>query len=293
LGKKKSKSKTVTQPWGPAQPAILGAINTATGIVNSNQGNLDTLASGVRGQLPALQSMAFGPNASLDAANGYAQDVLGGRYLNEGNPYMEGMLNQTRQNVGNQVNSTFSMAGRTGGGNHAERLGQGLATAENALRYQDYGAERDRMAQQSALIPSLTQAQYAGIMPWLAGVETAGRLPYAGVGALSPIIGLAQGSGTTTGTQNNAWGPAMMAAAAQAAAAASDPALKENIERIGELAPGLNLYEWDYRQDMGFELPDGRFRGVMANEVAEVAPWALGEPYHGYMTVRYTPERVK
>jgi hypothetical protein len=204
---------------------------------------------------------------------------------------MQGMLDQTRENVGNQVNSTFSMAGRTGGGNHVERLGQGLATAENQLRYADYDAERNRMAQQGGLLPSLTQAQYSGVMPYLAAAETAGRLPYAGVGALSPIIGLAQGSGTTTGTQSQAWGPALMAAAAQAAAAASDPRLKTDVEKVGDMGP-LGIYEWTYRKDMGFELPEGRYRGVMADEVAAIAPWAMGEPMHGYMTVRYTPERI-
>jgi hypothetical protein len=294
LGKKKSKSKTKSTPWQPLQQPIINAVNTASGIVSGNQGNLEGLAGDIRGQLPGLQQMAFGPNPALQAGMGYAQDVLGGKYLGQGNPYMQGMIDETSQNVGNQVNSTFSLAGRTGGGNHVERLGQGLATAENQLRYADYDAERNRMSQQSALLPGLTQAQYAGIMPWLAATETAGRLPYAGVGALSPIIGLAQGTGTSTTKENIAWGPAMMAAAAQAAASAgqSDPRLKENVEKVGELAPGLGLYEWDYRKDMGFELPEGRFRGVMADEVAVVAPWALGEPLNGYMTVRYTPERV-
>jgi hypothetical protein len=291
LGKKKSKSKTKSTPWQPLQQPIINAVNTASGIVSGNQGNLESLAGDIRGQLPGLEQMAFGSNPALQAGMGYAQDVLGGKYLNEGNPYMQGMLDETRQNVGNQVNSTFSMAGRTGGGNHVERLGQGLATAENNLRYQDYGAERDRMAQQGSLLPGLVNSQYAGIMPWLAANETAGRLPYAGVGALSPIIGLAQGSGTTTGTQSQAWGPALMAAAAQAAAAASDPRLKTDVKKVGQDGP-LGIYEWTYRQDMGFELPEGRFRGVMADEVAVVAPWALGEPMHGYMTVRYTPERV-
>jgi hypothetical protein len=296
LGKKKKKTKTVNEPWKPMQQPIINSVNTASGIVTANQGNLDQLAGDVRAHLPTLQSMAFNPNPALQAGQGYAQDVLGGKYLGQGNPYMQGMLDETRQNVGNQVNSTFSMAGRTGGGNHAERLGQGLATAENQLRYADYDAERNRMAQQSALLPGLAQAQFAGMQPWMAATSLAGTLPYAGVGALNPIIGLAAGSGTSKTTESKSLGQSIMDAAAAAAAAyaqsGSDPRIKENVEKVGELAPGLGLYEWDYRQDMGFDLPEGRYRGVMANEVAIVAPWALGTPMHGYMTVRYTPERV-
>jgi hypothetical protein len=295
LGKKK-KTKTVNNPWAPAQPHILGAMDTISGIVKGNQPQLDALAGGVREQLPMLQQMAFGPNPTLQAGMGYANDVLGGKYLNQGNPYLQGMIDETSQNVGNQVNSTFSMAGRTGGGNHVERLGQGLATAENALRYQDYGAERDRMSQQSALLPGLIQSQFAGMQPWMAATSLAGTLPYAGASTLSPILGLAAGSGTSSTTQKNSLGQSIMDAAAAAAAAyaqsGSDPRIKENVEKVGELAPGLGLYEWDYRQDMGLDLPEGRYRGVMANEVAIVAPWALGTPMHGYMTVRYTPERV-
>ena len=184
------------------QQPIINAVNTASGIVSNNQGNLDALAGDLRGQLPQLQQMAFGPNPTLQAGMGYANDVLGGKYLGQGNPYMQGMLDQTRENVGNTVNSTFSMAGRTGGGNHVERLGQGLASAENALRYQDYSSERDRMAQQGALLPSLIQSQYAGMQPWLAATQLAGNLPYAGVGALSPIIGLGQGAGTSKSSQS-------------------------------------------------------------------------------------------
>ena len=150
--------------------------------------------------------MAFGPNAAIQAGQNYATDVLGGKYLGQGNPYLEGMLGQTRENVGNAVNSTFSLAGRTGGGNHVERLGQGMAQAENQMRYADYDAERNRMAQQSSLIPGLTQAQYAGFQPWLAATQLAGSLPYAGVGALSPIIGLGAGHGTSTSTQSGGLG---------------------------------------------------------------------------------------
>jgi hypothetical protein len=202
VGKKKKKSKTVSEPWKPVQQPIINAVNTASGIVSGNQGNLESLAGGVREQLPGLQQMAFGPNPALQAGMGYAQDVLGGKYLDQGNPHLQGMIDETSQNVGNQVNSTFSMAGRTGGGNHVERLGQGLAQAQNQLRYADYSAERDRMAQQGGLLPGLMQSQYAGMQPWLAATQLAGGLPYAGVGALSPIIGLGAGAGTSTSTQS-------------------------------------------------------------------------------------------
>lgn len=262
------------------QQPIIDAVGTTSGIVKANQGNLDQLAGDIRGQLPQLQQMAFGPNPSLNAANGYAQDVLGGKYLNQGNPYMSAMLGQTRENVGNQVNSTFSMAGRTGGGNHVERLGQGLATAENNLRYQDYASERERMAQQAALVPGLTAAQYAGIEPWLQTAQTAGGLPYAGVGALSPIIGLAGGSGTTTSTQPGGWGTSLLGALSNmiqiSPIKVSDRRLKTKIKLLHRDPDGLGHYEFAYKR-----APDVMLKGVMADEVKTLRPAAYVPNWRG------------
>ena len=61
----------------------------------------------------------------------------------------------------------------------------------------------------------------------------------------------------------------------------SDPRLKENIERVGkDESTGLNLYEFNYKWD------ERRFVGVMANEVQEVYPEAVGEE-QGFLTVNY------
>lgn len=266
------------------QPHILGAASTIANTVNSNQGNLNSIAGGIRGQLPGLATMAFGQQPGLGAAQGYASDVLGGRYLN-GNPHLEAMLGQTRENVGNQVNSTFSMAGRTGGGNHVERLGQGLATAENQLRYQDYGAERDRMTQAGALTPSLIAAQYAGVQPYLSAAGSAAQIPYAGIGALGPLLGQASNAGRSTSEQPGGWGNALLGAAGAALPfLLSDPRAKTKVKKIGERADGLGVYEYEYRKDI---LPEGKQVGVMADEVAALRPDALGPMVGGLLTVNY------
>lgn len=64
--------------------------------------------------------------------------------------------------------------------------------------------------------------------------------------------------------------------------AASDRRLKKNIFKIGRLANGLNLYQFSYINNMG------PYIGVMADEVAEIQPEALGPVLHGYMTVDYS-----
>lgn len=65
------------------------------------------------------------------------------------------------------------------------------------------------------------------------------------------------------------------------AAAASDRRLKQNIEQVGKITEGLNLYVFDYKDG------SGPYLGVMADEVAEVIPEALGPVHAGYQTVNY------
>lgn len=63
--------------------------------------------------------------------------------------------------------------------------------------------------------------------------------------------------------------------------AASDPRLKENAYQIGSLDDGIGIYQFNY---IGDNIPTV---GVMANEVAEIQPDALGPVVDGFMTVDY------
>jgi hypothetical protein len=151
------------------------------------------------------------------------------------------------------------------------------------------------MTQAAAFSPSLTAAQYAGYGPLLQAAGVGGSLPYAGMSGLNGLLGMGAGAGTTTGTQPGGWGTALLGAVGAGLPfipgfGKSDRRLKKNIEKVGELADGVGLYEWDYREGRG--LPDGRYRGVMADEIAQVMPWMLGPEIDGHMTVRYTPERI-
>lgn len=64
--------------------------------------------------------------------------------------------------------------------------------------------------------------------------------------------------------------------------AASDRRLKKDVVKVGELDNGLGVYEFSYT------FRDGRFRGVMADEVLSIKPEALGPTIGGYMTVDYS-----
>jgi Chaperone of endosialidase len=90
------------------------------------------------------------------------------------------------------------------------------------------------------------------------------------------------GAGSTnTSTSKTYEGIGKTAGAVASAVAASDRRLKKNIHKVGELKSGLNLYQYRYLDNSGPIL------GVMADEVAELLPEALGPVINGYATVDY------
>jgi len=67
----------------------------------------------------------------------------------------------------------------------------------------------------------------------------------------------------------------------------SDEALKENIEELGRDIGGVPAIAFEYRRNTGLDLPEGRFEGVRAQDVAQLRPDALGPRIAGYLTVDY------
>lgn len=288
MGKKSSKSKTTNEPPKWAVPHLQGAMGTISNTVGANQGNLDQMAGQLRGFLPGLGEKAFGDNAGLGAATGYATDVLGGKYLNN-NPYIDEMAALARGNVGDSINSIFSKAGRGGSDMHFQDLAKGMSEAELGLRYQNYGNERNAQTQAAGLMPALNQSQYAGIMPFLAANQTAAGLPFTGIQNLSAIGGLAGGYGTQSGTQPGGWGNAILSGAMAALPfipGISDRDAKTKIERIGEWdgrGDGLGKYRFAYKW-----APDTMLEGVMADEVKRLRPKAFIPNFaRGYDGVNY------
>ena len=66
----------------------------------------------------------------------------------------------------------------------------------------------------------------------------------------------------------------------------SDPALKENIVRIGDHAAGFGLYLFDYKAEFS-DCGTGRQFGVMADEVEAIVPAAVSIGANGFRQVNY------
>ncbi len=266
-----SKSKSKSDPWKPAQPYILNGMKQSQEVFDQQQPDLNRYSAMQR---DTYGRVAPGAEQGILGAQGVVNSTLAGDNLN-GNPYTDAILAATRANTTNSVNSQFARAGRYGSGSHAGILAKAIADAENGLRYENYGRERQNQ------LAAVQQA--SGLMGGSQSLlNNAAELPWIGVGALNGNIRQAS-NGYGTQTQSQAWGPMLASAAAQAAqaAAASDRRLKVNVVKIAEEADGLGIYEWDYVQDSPLDLPMGRVTGVMADEVKVLRPAAYIANFQG------------
>lgn len=155
--------------------------------------------------LPGLQTQAQGVAGQMQPGIGYANDVLGGQYLNS-NPYTQGLMQQAGNDAANHANSTYSLAGRTGSGAAQTNLARGVDYAENQVGFQNYQNERGLQNNAAAMLPGLTAGQFSGYQPYLAATQLAGQLPYYGASTLASVPGMFNGYGTQTGTQTQGLG---------------------------------------------------------------------------------------
>ena len=278
------KTKTVQKndPWAPAQPYILQGLQGSGEVFKQQQPTLNKY-SGM--QMDTYGRLAPGAEAGIMGSQGLVNKTIAGDFLT-GNPYLDATLGRTRENVGDAVAGEFMQAGRYGSGYNQAILARELADAENNARMQDYSRER---AYQNDAVGQAQQLM-GGSQSLL---NNAAELPWIGVGALNGNVRNASGGyGTSTSVQKTGVGGLLAQAAGTALGtyAASDARLKANVEKVGEYPDGLGIYEWDYLPIEGHIaafMPEGRQRGVMADEVAELRPYALGPVIEGYATVNY------
>jgi hypothetical protein len=68
----------------------------------------------------------------------------------------------------------------------------------------------------------------------------------------------------------------------------SDIRMKENIELVGNLPSGLNIYNFEYKPEFKEFAGHGKFTGVMAQEVEKIIPNAVATMSNGYKGVKYS-----
>lgn len=182
------KSKTKTKPIYSKE--IEGAASNITNAYRTAQPGLESGAAKFGGILDSVVSRYNAGDPNITAARGYNADVLGGKYLDAGNPYLQQMIDQTGNDVSNGVTASLGTRGLTGGSAHSGIVSRELAKNSTALRYGDYSAERDRMGQAVSQAPGLIAAENGILDPAFAAYDAMQAPVRAAVGAGQGVGGL-------------------------------------------------------------------------------------------------------
>lgn len=201
MGSKKTVQKN--DPWAPAQPYILKNLQQQDNVFSSTQPQLEGYA---QQQRDTYGRIAPGAEQGIMGAQALVNRNLSGANL-QGNPYLDAILGETRDNVSARVGDEFGSAGRFGGGMHQAILARELASAENQARYGDYAQERAYQQDAIGQAGNMMQGSQAIL-------NNAAELPWIGVQAANGAVRQASaGYGTSTTTQKQGLGNTLMGAA--------------------------------------------------------------------------------
>jgi hypothetical protein len=267
MGSSSQTQKTDTGPWGPTQGPL-----TNNAIPRIEQSYQNAQAGG----------------DPLSAAKSYANDVLGGQYLDpSSNPYLGQLSSSIWGQVAPQIESVFSRAGRgtsASASGLAGALSQGFTSALAQPLFNQYNTERGLQSQavgQQAGLASLGDVnlnQYLSQMGGLASLGQKGQTT-----TTSTPSGLQMGLGAAMGLGSLFAAPAGGTSAIAGLMALSDRRVKTDIRRLGADERGLGVYGYRYKWDR----PGTRHIGVMADEAAVVAPEAVDVHPSGALMVDY------
>lgn len=156
--KTKTKSQETIAPSAFSQPFVSDAASTFRPAYDAQQA--------------AAQSFAPG----LQKAGGLFSRTIDGDFL-DGNPYVDGMIEQGDREITDQVNGQFNS--RFGSGYHAKALGRELADNRTRLRFGNYERERGyqneaggnfaNIAAAGTALPGIAAGQFGGNVGGLLG----------------------------------------------------------------------------------------------------------------------------
>jgi len=200
----KSKSKTSTKPVYSAQ--VEGAASNISNAYNAAQPGIASTANSLASAVPGLMEQYNSGQPGVKSAMQYNQDVTSGKYLDAGNPYLQGQIDQTNAGVRNGLAASLGTRGLTGGSAFGDIITSNLAKNENNLRYTDYTNERNRMDSAASAAGGISSAQYQPLSVIQSILQSQQAPVQAAAGAGSSIGGLLGQYTNGTQTQSNGIG---------------------------------------------------------------------------------------
>lgn len=275
-------SKKTTQNSKPVYaPQIEGAASTLGDVYAQQAPKVAGYADQLGAMVPGLIEKYQQGDAGVNAARAYNTDVLSGRYLDQGNPYMEGVISSSNNDVRNQLQAALGARGLTGGSDYAGLISDRIAKNSLATRYAAYNDERARMASAAGQAPGIAAADTLAIAPALATAQAAGSMPLDAALKYGGGVGGLLGNYTNTTSKQSGSVMDMIGMGLQVASLLSDRDAKEDIKRVGKTDGGLPVFTYRYKGD------DTVHMGVMAQDVKKKQPKALGPMIGRYKSVNY------
>jgi hypothetical protein len=241
-------------------------------------------------QLPGLNEAATGSGNMNSSRAGVAEGIARRGAADQIGDIASNMRGQAYQSGLGLAESgrTADMNGlATAGSGFGSTFGQGLGAIGQGLA-DTYGNNNQLISGGQLNQQDAQGADTAAFNKWSGNDNRQNDL----LNRYMSIIGSQNWGGSATSTQP---GPSMFqtllgagASAAGAALSFSDPRLKTAIKATGEFTRkhGLPIFTWLNRNIPGLALPSGPQCGVMATDVARLAPEALGMK-DGYLAVDY------
>lgn len=307
---KTAKSTNTSEPWAAQKPFLETGFKEAQKLYNTGGPSYyggDQTANFTPEQMQAFQmttDRATNGNETMNAAEGYAGDVLAGKYLNS-DPYSDQVFQNIQSKVMPSVASQFMGAGRTGSGMHADTATRALTESYAPYASAQYQSGLDRIGQAASMAPMFAANDYADINALQsigqqqqalnqADIEAEMRkyayqqdLPY---NNLDQYMSSIQGNygGTSTSAQPyykpSLFGQiagGLLGAAGTLGPLLSDARAKQNIRRVGEMYDGTPIHAYQYIGS------DVTHFGVIAQEVEMVHPEAVSMRPDGLKAVNY------
>ena len=242
--------------------------------------------SGLANQQAINQSSQFGAQAgntaslanqaSLNNARQFGAQAQNTSGLANAQSYNNmGQFNANQRQAAQMANQNAGLAGsqqRLQAGNqlgNLSNLGFGMGQTVNRNMAQD-GAMKQGLNQ---LLIDAAKNQFNQYQ----------NQPYQDVGLISAALGQSPVPQTTTTSKNPGLFDYLTLGAQM-----SDARLKTNINQVGNLPNGLGIYTWDWTKDAVEKgLANDMHIGVLAQEVAVIAPESVVTTESGYMAVNY------
>lgn len=161
MGMSSKSQKSSTKPVYSAQ--IEGAAGNVSSAYNAQAPKISGITDQLGGLVPDLMAQYANGDPNVNAAKSYNADVLGGKYLDAGNPYLQAQIDATGNDTRNGLSASLGTRGMTGGSAFSDIISRNLAQNSTNMRYADYNAERGRMDSAAGQAGGLSAASYLPI----------------------------------------------------------------------------------------------------------------------------------